>query len=156
MELHRNKQPMYVGVKLDADSVDEIIKLTKGIDNKTNKGEIHITVAYSRKPIMLTALGALEPPVRIKARHYSIFKTQTGENCLVLEVESKELTDRHNEIIKDYGASYDFPEYKPHITLSYDCGIGFDIKTLPKIEDIPELFANEEYATALDLDWEPA
>lgn len=156
MELKQDKKPMFVGVRLDGPSTHEIMKLTKGIDNRTSLGDVHITVAYSKKPIALKALGKLEPPVSVKAKHYSIFKTQTGENCLVLEVESQGLIDRHNEIMNDYGASYDFPEYKPHVTLSYDCGIGFDINKLPKIEDIPELFAVQEYASELELDWQPA
>lgn len=155
-ELYREKKPMYVGVKLDGNSLAELAKLNQGVENKVSKGEMHITVAYSRKPISLSALGALEPPASVKAKHYSIFKTQTGENCLVLEVESPTLTARHREIIDDYGASYDFPEYKPHITLSYDCGIGFDIKKLPPVDTIPELFANLEYAMELDLEWQPA
>lgn len=155
-ELYREKKPMYVGVRFDGDSVEALTKLNQGVENKTSPAEFHVTVAYSRKPISLSALGNLEPPVSVKAKHYSIFHTQTGENCLVLEVESPDLTARHREIIDSYGASYDFPDYKPHITLSYDCGIGFDIKKLPAIESIPELFAVLEYAMELDLDYQPA
>ncbi len=155
-ELHCTKRPMFIGVRFDGPSMDEIMKLSKGVENRTSKGELHITVAYSRKPISITALGKLEPPVAVKAKHYSIFKTRTGENCLVVEVEPPDLVARHNEIRKDYGASYDFPEYKPHFTLSYDCGIGFDIRSLPPIEDIPELYCHQEYASELQIDYQPA
>lgn len=155
-ELYREKKPMYLGVRFDGDSLAAIEALNKDVENRTSKNDFHVTVAYSRKPIAVTALGKLEPPVSVKAKHYSVFKTQTGKNCLVLEVESPDLTARHTELNDVYGASYDFPDYKPHITLSYDCGIGFDINKLPKIETIPELFAILEYAMELDLEWEPA
>ena len=153
IEFYRGKKPTFVAVRLDGPSADEIMKLSKGVDNRTPRGEIHITVAYSKKPISIEALGKLDPPISVKPKHYSIFKSQTGGNCLVLEVESEGLTARHNEIMKDYGASYDFPDYKPHVTLSYDCGIAFDINSLPKVETIPELFAVQEYATELDEEW---
>jgi 2'-5' RNA ligase len=155
-ELYSVKKPMFVGVRFDGPSMDEIMKLSKGVDNRTSKGELHITVAYSRAPISITALGSLEPPVAVKAKQYSIFKARSGENCLVVEVDSPDLVARHNEIRKDYGASYDFPEYKPHFTLSYDCGIGFDIRSLPPIEDIPVLYCHQEYASELRMEYAQA
>jgi 2'-5' RNA ligase len=150
MEFHREKRPTFVGVRFDGPSMDEIMKLSKDVPNRTSKGEIHITVAYSRTPIHITALGDLEPPYSIQPTRYSIFKSRSGENCLVLEVASSDLVKRHNEIMTDYGASYDFPQYKPHLTLSYDCGVGFDITTLPPVADIPLLYAHQEYVTVLN------
>jgi hypothetical protein len=155
-ELHQRKKPTFVGVRFDGASMDEIAKLNKNVDNRTSRGEFHITLIYSKKPIFITALGKLEPPVEVKAKHYSIFHTRTGENCLVLEVDAPALVARHNEIMKNYGASYDFPEYKPHLTLSYDCGTGFDLKSLPPVEDIPTLYCHLEYASELEIDWLPA
>jgi 2'-5' RNA ligase len=156
MELMKQKQPTYVAVKLDKAGIDQILKIAQGLDNKINARDIHITVAYSRTPISLTALGVLEPPVRVRPKHYSIFNTQTGEKCLVLEVESEGLVARHNEIMKEYGASYDFPVYKPHITLSYNCGVGFDLKTLPDVKTLTDFKAVEEYAMTLDVEYQPA
>lgn len=155
-ELHYKKHPMFVGVRFDGPSMDEIMKLSAGVPNRTSKDELHITVAYSRKPISITALGKLEPPAIVKPKHYSIFHTRSGENCLVVEVDAPELVARHNEIMKDYGASYDFPEYKPHFTLSYDCGYDFDIRSLPPLEEVPTLVCHQEYASELQTDWEAA
>lgn len=155
-ELYYRKRPMFIGVRFDEASMNEIMKLSEGVPNRTSKGELHITVAYSRKPISISALGKLAPPEQVKAKHYSIFQARSGENCLVVEVDAPGLVARHNEIIKDYGASYDFPEYKPHFTLSYDCGVGFDIRTLPPLESVPVLHCHLEYATALQMDWQTA
>lgn len=152
-DLSKLAQPTFVGVRFDGPSMDEIMKISKGVQNRTSKGELHITLIYSKKPIYITALGKLEPPILVKAKHYSIFSARSGENCLVVEVESPGLVARHNEIMRDYGASYDFPEYKPHFTLSYDCGVGFDLKTLPPIESIPDLYCHLEYVSILRQEW---
>ena len=47
-----------------------------------------------------------------------------------MKFKSKTLSNRHNEIMKNNPkAVYDFPEYIPHITLSYDVE-DFDVSKL--------------------------
>jgi 2'-5' RNA ligase len=55
--------------------------------------------------------------------------------------------------MKKHDATYDFPEYKPHITLSYDIG-DLDEKNLPDIgKYVDEIGIDEEYGEDLDLNW---
>jgi hypothetical protein len=44
-----------------------------------------------------------------------------GEGAIVLLFNNTELTWRHQDIL-DAGGSWDFPEYQPHITFTYQPG----------------------------------
>jgi hypothetical protein len=151
-ELARPKVPLYVGVRFDGPSMDEIMKLTKNVPNRTSRGELHVTVAYSKAPISYTAIGEMKP-VEVTAKHYSFFTSQNGETVLVLELSSDVLSAKHHWLRDELGASYDFEEYKPHVTLSYDVGENFDLDSLPPVDKIPTLYVVQEYAQKLDLDW---
>ena len=71
----------------------------------------------------------------------------------MLKLDSSDLRERHEFLMKEHKATYDFPEYIPHITLSYDIG-DFDINTLD-IEDLDDIDFQviEEYKEDLNLDW---
>ena len=49
-----------------------------------------------------------------------------------------------------YGATYDFPVYSPHITLSYD--FSGEILNLPVYNQ--PIFLDSEYVEDLKIDWE--
>lgn len=51
---------------------------------------------------------------------YHIFEGKNGKNILVILLDSEDATNRHQKLMKQHDATYYFPEYKPHITLSYD------------------------------------
>ena len=141
---HPQKRPTYLGVKFSDDSLSRLASLLEGVPNRNPLDKLHITVTYSRAPISIESLGDIGE-IPVKPLNYRFFNTRTGMQCLVLEVESEWLTTRHLETINDYGASYDFPEYKPHVTLSYDCGYDFDISKLPDVSTLGELSIVHEY-----------
>ena len=81
---------------------------------------------------------------------YDIFSVQSGENVLVMKLISQELQDRHNYLMETYGATYDFPEYKPHVTLSYN----YSDKTAVGISPFTnKIILGMEYVEDLDLKW---
>ena len=53
--------------------------------------------------------------------------TRLPPDAVALEFSSPELVRRHAEIV-EYGASWDYPEYRPHITFCY--GGEIDVKTV--------------------------
>jgi len=69
---------------------------------------------------------------------------------LVLKVESDWLLKRHDYLMVVHDAIYDYPEYIPHITLSYDIG------DMPQPEFPngikPKLHLDIEYAEELSLE----
>ena len=48
----------------------------------------------------------------------NIFEGKDGKNILVLLLKSEDAKKRHLELMEEHKTTYDYPEYKPHITLS--------------------------------------
>lgn len=152
-ELKKEKQPTFAGMKFDDESVSEIMHLSEGLPARTPRSQLHVTLIYSKAPIIFTPRGELKTPFEAKPKKYSLFTTDKAANCLVLELDCEDLVNRHKQIMSETGASYDFPVYHPHVTLSYDVGDGFDVKTMPDLESVPTLYLTEEYGQKLDLNW---
>ena len=80
---------------------------------------------------------------------FDIFPSD-DENALVLKYECHELSERFDEIISEYDATWEYPSFIPHITLSYNIG-DLDIKKLPKYDG--PIVIISEHNTDLDLGW---
>jgi hypothetical protein len=64
------------------------------------------------------------------------------------------MKERHEYFNKEYGAQYDYDEYKIHATLCYDVGEDWQIpKDFDIKKHIDELEIAEEYYEPLNLDW---
>jgi len=153
----------YAGVLLSQDDEDRIISIVKemGIPNPIPRNDIHITLLYSRK-VLPNYKPADSLDIWSYPTEFHIFNGQDGKDILVLKLNSPDLVKRHKELMKEHGATYDFPEYIPHITLSYDLedymnnekdrkqAINEKFKSLlPK-----EIYLTREYEEELNLDWE--
>lgn len=143
----------YAGFRLSDDDNDKIIELvdTLGLPNGIEKSDIHITLLYSRK-----YLPNYEPAGEIDEWCYPskfhVFDTFDKKRALVLMLDSDFMIKRHNQLMKEHEATYDYPEYLPHLTLSYDIG---DME-VPEWKNIPKEFhINEEYVEELKLEWKP-
>lgn len=91
-----------------------------GIENLSDPETYHCTVVFSGKK-HIPELNSYNPPLPILAevKGWHIFPTQTGTNCLVLDVDNEEIQALH-KYAEDLGATWDFPEYHPHVTVSTD------------------------------------
>lgn len=125
-EMTGGKQPTYVAIKPDLDSIETLIELAEIIQLPSSmmvaENELHATVCYSRTPIAdptKTVQGWL--PIHAKGDEFTVFKTRDqGKNCLVLKLSSVPLRGLHVLLKKGYGASHDFPTFEAHVTLCYD------------------------------------
>lgn len=151
----KKKQPngTYAAVGIDDESKAAIIKFGKenNIPNLVKPDDLHATLLYSRKHLPnYEPAGKLDPPLVGTFANWEIFKTDpkgTGRlNCLVLRFICHSLTQRHKDLMKEHDATYDFDEYKPHFTLSYNVG-HIDIEKLPKFER--DIIITEEYGEDL-------
>jgi uncharacterized protein len=145
--------PRTLYVRRDVLNADEIIAHFKGQGFKTTlpADDMHVTIAYSRQPVDWMKVGqSWSDKIEVAAggpRMLDAFG-KNGE-AKVLMFASSELSWRHQEI-KDAGASWDHPEYQPHITISYAKDAP-DIATIKpyrgKIVLGPEIFeqANEKW-----------
>jgi len=152
----------YAAVKFDKATVDALQDYIheNNIPNGVAPGKMHTTLLYSRKYCPdYTAQGKISPPWIGTPSELDVWPTK-GKNrdepekrCLVLKYKCTELSDRHKSLMDEHNASYDFPDYLPHITLSYDIG-DLDEKELPDVTKfLGEIKIVDEYGEDLDLDW---
>lgn len=154
MEIKR-KQPdgIYVGLNVDKETKLRIKQLCKTlkIDNRVSGDKLHTTLIYSRKYVPDIKLNEELYPMTVKGKELEVFDTRDGKRALVLILDAPKLTERHNEIMSEYQTTYDFDEYRPHITLCYDCG-DFEPKSYGGL--LPEVTYTGEYLEDLVLDWQ--
>jgi hypothetical protein len=81
---------------------------------------------------------------------FDIFPTKEGNRCLVLRLNCPELIARHHEICKTYGCIDRYPEYKCHVSLSYDIG-DMSIDNLEKFA--APILLGDEYCEEFNLNW---
>lgn len=116
-----------------------------GIPNLMPADEMHVTVAYSRRPVDWSAFGHALPFAMAPAetRVDREVKPLGGEGAVVLRFKCQALAIRWQEF-RDAGASWDYPGYQPHVTLTYDAK-GADLSAIAPyagpIELGPEQFA---------------
>lgn len=156
-QLMEEMKGTYAGVRLDKKSNNLIETYMKEHDvpNRVPTDKLHITLLYSRKYLPNYKPSQTSYPMSAKTVGFHMWKTQSLEhkdskNCLVLEINAPKLIKRHKELMDEHEATFDYPEYKTHITLSYDIG-DFDISDLPKMHNL--LTIEKEYKEDLDLNW---
>lgn len=112
--------PRTLYVRRDVLNAAEIIAWAKGQGFKTTlpADDMHVTITFSRTPVDWMEMGSTwEDEVKVP-RGGARLMEQFGE-ARVLLFNSNMLRWRHDEMV-DRGATWDHPEYQPHITISYD------------------------------------
>lgn len=153
----KDNKGTYAGVRFDDDTNDSIKKYIEDNDipNGISPKDFHTTLLYSRKFLPdYEPEGVYSQPMIGKPVGFEKWSTQPDDNgkvsaCLVLRYDCDQLTSRHEALMQEHEATYDYPEYKPHITLSYDIG-SLQVKDLPKFDS--ELKIVKEYSEELDVD----
>lgn len=141
----------YIGVRFNKASLEMLKDLQRmyKIPDPTPIKDMHATVVYSRVPVEFPINNDLNEKVSREVQ-FHVFNTRDGKRALVLKIKSDYLTQRH-ELGTELGATYDFPDYIPHITLSYDVGDkNFSSKPF-KLEK--DLVIEREYYEDLNLNW---
>lgn len=113
-------RPLYV--RRDVLNADEVLRWAKaqGISPTLAASDLHVTIAYSRQPLDWMKVGqAWQSKMELPEGGPRVME-QFGE-ALVLSFASDELQWRHESILKA-GASWDHPQFQPHITIGYGTG----------------------------------
>lgn len=152
----------YAAVTFSKDTIKRLVAFCKDNDipNMLRPEKFHTTLLYSRKHLPdYEAQGKIDPPWIGTPYRFDVWETQPKKDggpvtrCLVMIYDSKELKARHNELMDEHEAEYDYKNYHPHITLSYNIGT-MKIKGLEaKIKDIGDIEIVDEYGEDLKLDW---
>lgn len=158
VEKIKTKKGTYAGVRFSDETVNDIKKYIEDNDipNHINYDKLHTTLLYSRKHCPnYEPAGKLEKAMHGHAHKFEKWPSQPDDDgnvamCLVLRYNCPALVKRHVALMDEHKGTYDFDEYKPHITFSYDVG-NLQCKDLPKYDGEIEIV--EEYGEDLNLDW---
>jgi hypothetical protein len=150
---------LYVQRKLT--NAEEFIAWAKsqGFGTTTPADDLHVTVAFSRRPVDWMKAGETwsndrDGKLTVSPGGARIVEPLGDKGAVVLLFNSSELSWRHEAIKREADATWDFPEYQPHVTITY---AGKDVD-LTKVEPYrgklvfgPELFSevDENWASKL-------
>lgn len=148
----------YAGVRFSKETKERLRQYGKdnNIPCMLKPEYMHSTLLFSRKYLPeYRAQGEIDPPYKGTPKSLELWPTRDEKNCLVLRYDCQDLVDRHHELMDKHQAMYDFDQFIPHVSLSYDVG-NIDVNKLPPMTDyVDELEIVEEYKDDLDLDWNP-
>ncbi|MBL4699786.1 MAG: DUF1073 domain-containing protein [Phycisphaeraceae bacterium] len=147
--------PRTLYIQRKVTNAGEIIAWAKEQGFKTTlpADDMHVTVAFSRDPVDWLKVGEPWSSTMTVEEGGPRLIEQFGDDAIVLIFAASELNWRHEQAERA-GASFDFPEYQPHITITYDKG-DVDIARIEpyrgKIVLGPEIFdeINEDWKSGV-------
>lgn len=153
---------LYVSRKL-LNAADVIAWAKKqGIETTVPADQMHVTVLYSREPVDWMKMGSADywtgDP---KDQRAGILRVGPGgprmldrfgslSDATVLLFNSAPLSWRHQDMIAN-GASSDYPDYAPHVTLSYSVPADVDLDDIEPYQG--ELVFGPEVFAEVEDDW---
>lgn len=144
---------IYCSAKPTQSTIDALNSFCAAYDvpNAISGKEMHTTVIYSEQGnSQFQYQEKYETEIKAKFAGFDMFGAEN--DVLVIKIKSPELQARHKSMMEEYDLSYNFDEYIPHITLSYDAA-DFDISKLDDYHG--DLMFSGEEANELDSDWKP-
>jgi 2'-5' RNA ligase len=83
----------------------------------------HVTIIYSTRAPS-SPIKIKDSQITAKIKGFRIFSQGTPNNpyVLVLELDSPDLRKLHQYYMREYNLKYSYPEYIPHMTITYDLG----------------------------------
>lgn len=145
-------EPRSLYVRRDVLNAKAIIAHFKaqGFDNTLPADELHVTVTFSRTPVDWMKMGEdwAGSDGKLTVSKGGPRMMERFGDATVLLFSSSSLAWRHEDMVRN-GASWDHPEYQPHVTISY----GFD-GDLSKVEPwTGEIVLGPEVFEEVNEDW---
>jgi 2'-5' RNA ligase len=130
----RHKDGTYVSMDLTDDCramLDHFVQMNLGLEERVDPSTYHITIIYSRTPVPSAETHAgVMTKTTATCSGYEVFPTKNDGKCLVMRLEFP-FANMMNKQLTAEGATSDYPEYKPHMTIAYDITQEVDPHSLP-------------------------
>lgn len=128
----------------------------QGFTTTTPADGLHVTVCYSRTPVDWMKMGTDwgsddKGQVTVPPGGARLVERLGDKGAVVLLFNSSALSWRHEEFERN-GASFDFAEYQPHVTISYEVPAEFDLSKVQPYQG-KLVFGPEVFAEVVE-DWE--
>lgn len=119
-----DRRPLYVYRQVK--NAEEIMAwaVGQGFASLVPPGDLHVTIAYSKTPVNWFAMASdfvLGDRLVIDPGGPRVVDRLGEKGAIVMHFWSEQLSWRNRQM-RDAGASWDFPQYLPHITLTYQGG----------------------------------
>jgi hypothetical protein len=127
--------------------------LDNGFDTTLAPDDMHATLAFSKTPVDWRAVKRQKDQVTIDPQrnlHQFPARDANSAPATVLKFKHPIFQDRWQEF-RDIGASWDFPEYNPHVTISYG-KCDRDLDSIPSFDG--ELMFGPEIFKEVNLNWD--
>lgn len=116
--------PRSLYIRRDVLNVEEIAAWAKGQGFETVQEGLHVTIIHTRTPLDWIKVGqagewSAEDDGKMTIAAGGPRLVERFGEAVVLQFASSRLTWRHEDI-KRMGAETDYPEYQPHVTISWD------------------------------------
>lgn len=140
-------RPLYVQRKVTNGSDILAWAKAQGFETTVSADDLHVTIAYSRQALDWMKVGGdwgsrQDGGLTVAPGGARLVEPLGSEGAVVLLFNSSELAWRHMQI-REAGASWDYEEYQPHVTITYAAGDLDLSKVEPyrgEIEFGPEIF----------------
>ena len=129
----KHKDGTYVSFQMDEHTralLDNFVEMNLGLAERVAASTYHITVIYSRTPVPAAEDYSGKATAVANPVAYEVFQTKDAGKCLVLRINSTEASALNTQLVK-LGATSDYDEYKPHVTIAYNTEMPEDLSTLP-------------------------
>ena len=134
MEYARHKDGTYVAMDLSdecRDLIDNFVEMNLGLDERVDKSTYHITVIYSRTPVpSAEQYAGCTSDIEARVSGYEVFPTKNDGKCLVMRLDFPYATMLNKQLTAQ-GATSDYDQYKPHMTIAYNIQQEIDPHDLP-------------------------
>lgn len=122
----------------------------QGFAKTLQPDDLHVTIAFSRQPLDWKLSQTQQPDtISVPGQGDRVVAPLGDKGAVVLKFHSNELHQRWQQL-RDAGASWDYPGYQPHVSITYD-GTGTDLANVKPYDGRIEL-GSEQFAP-VDDDW---
>lgn len=142
---------LYVSRPVAIESAENIREwaLAQGFDKTLNPIDMHVTLAFSKDQVDWSNWEKEKDDLLVSSGKRTV-EPLGDKGAVVLKIQSNELTRRWKDFV-DAGASWDWPSYQPHITITYQ---GSDVD-LNKVEPYSgDITLNGEKWAEVQMDWD--
>lgn len=114
-----SKEIAYGRLICDDETTKKLNEFCKSIGLNEVSDEFHCTLLYSGDNVekLLKKKLKLKFPLKAKVKAYHLFGD--NKNCLVLGLENEKINQSWDQLMSA-GANWDYPEFTPHLSLSYN------------------------------------
>jgi hypothetical protein len=157
-DMFQDAKPRTAYVRRDLLNAGDFITWAKsqGFDTTLAADDLHVTILYSKASVdwmtMGSPWGSERGELRVQPGGPRVVEALGDKGAVGLLFQCDELKWRHEQMVRD-GASHDFPEYQPHVTITWDAG-DLDLSTVEPYQG--ELLFGPEIWEEIDAEFDPS